>query len=174
MVDLVDAQIFRAQQDMQTLAGLHGKIDGDVAFSSFNAGTHALFVETFNYRGVKDIDLADKAGDKQVLRLFVDLSRGAVLFDFAITHHHDAIGHGQSLFLIVGDEDEGDPELTLQRFQFVLHLLAQLVIQCRKRLIEQQQTRFVDHRAGDGHALLLAAGELVRFALGKRLQLHHL
>ena len=74
----------------------------------------------------------------------------------------------------MGDEDEGDPELTLQRFQFVLHLLAQLVIQCRKRLIEQQQTRFVDHRAGDGHALLLAAGELVRFALGKRLQLHHL
>ncbi len=73
----------------------------------------------------------------------------------------------------MGDEDEGDPELTLQRFQFVLHLLAQLVIQCRKRLIEQQQTRFVDHRAGDGHALLLAAGELVRFALGKRLQLHH-
>ncbi len=60
---------------MQTLAGLHGKIDGDVAFPSFNAGAHALFVETFNYRGVKDIDLADKAGDKQVLRLFVDLSR---------------------------------------------------------------------------------------------------
>ncbi|MDU7327682.1 MAG: hypothetical protein E7L34_12355, partial [Klebsiella pneumoniae] len=26
MVDLVDAQIFRAQQDMQTLAGLHGKM----------------------------------------------------------------------------------------------------------------------------------------------------
>jgi hypothetical protein len=73
----------------------------------------------------------------------------------------------------VGDEDEGDAELTLQRFQLVLHLLAQLVIQRRKGFIEQQQARFVDHRAGDGHALLLAAGELVRFALGKRLQLHH-
>lgn len=83
MVDLIDAQIFRAQQDMQALAGLHRKIDGDVAFTPFHAGPHALFVEAFNDRGVEDIDLADKAGDEQVFWLFVDLARGAVLLNFA-------------------------------------------------------------------------------------------
>ena len=53
------------------------------------------------------------------------------------------------------DEQQTEAEADKQMVQ-TLQLLAQLVIQCRKRLIEQQQTRFVDHRAGDGHALLLA------------------
>jgi hypothetical protein len=60
---------------VQPLAGLHGKVDGDIAFAAFDAGAHALFVEAFNDRGVEDIDLADKAGDEQVFRLFVDLAR---------------------------------------------------------------------------------------------------
>ena len=73
----------------------------------------------------------------------------------------------------MGDEDEGDAKLTLQRLQLVLHLFTQLVIQRRQGLIQQQQARFVDHCPGDSHPLLLAAGELMRFALGKLLQLDH-
>ena len=142
---------------MQTLAGLHGKIDGDVAFPSFNAGAHALFVETFNYRGVKDIDLADKAGDKQVLRLFVDLSRGAVLFDFAITHHHDAIGHGQSLFLIVGHHHAGHANALKNIHHLELHAIAQLFIQRPHRFIKQQQLGPFRQAARQRDALPLAA-----------------
>jgi ABC-type dipeptide/oligopeptide/nickel transport system ATPase subunit len=48
----------------------------------------------------------------------------------------------------VSDEDEGDAELTLQRFQFVLHLLAQLVIQRKPhQLSGGQQQRVAIARA---------------------------
>ena len=41
-------------------------------------------------------------------------------------------------------------------------------------LVEQQHRRRVDDRAGERHALALAAGELVRAARGERAELHHL
>ncbi len=71
------------------------------------------------------------------------------------------------------DKHERDAELTLKRFQLVLHLLAQLVVQRGEGFIQQEQARFVDHGAGNGHTLLLTTGKLMRLALGKRLQLYH-
>ena len=70
-------------------------------------------------------------------------------------------------------KDEGDAELTLQGLKLVLHLLAQFVVQRGEGLIQQKQTRFVDHRTGDGHTLLLTTRQLMRFALSKLLQLYH-
>lgn len=98
------------------LVGFYGKIDGDVVFLFFNVGVYVLFVEMFNYCGVKDIDFVDKVGDKQVFWFFVDFLWGVVLFDFVIMYYYDVIGYGQSFFLIVGDEDEGDFEFMLQCF----------------------------------------------------------
>ncbi len=66
--------------------------------------------------------------------------------------------------LIVGDIDEGDADVLLQVDQFDLHFFAQLGVQRRQRFVEQQQARPVDQRAGDRHALALAAGKLCRHA----------
>ena len=60
----------------------------------------------------------------------------------------------------MGDEDEGDAELLLQRFQLLLHLLAQLEVERAERLVEQQHLGLVDQRAGERHALPLAARKL--------------
>ena len=63
--------------------------------------------------------------------------------------------------------DEGDADLVLQADQLELHLLAQLLVERRERLVEQQHLRALHQRAGQRHALPLAAGELVA-ACGRR------
>ncbi|MNV99268.1 hypothetical protein D3C71_1946100 [compost metagenome] len=60
----------------------------------------------------------------------------------------------------MGNENKGDPQLLLQFFQLELHLLAQFQIQRTERFVEQEHTRLIDQRAGDGHALALPAGKL--------------
>ena len=56
--------------------------------------------------------------------------------------------------------------------QLELSLLAQLFVECAQRLVEQQQLGPLGQAAGQGHALLLAARQLVRLALGKSAELH--
>ncbi|MNH29316.1 hypothetical protein D3C79_895430 [compost metagenome] len=74
----------------------------------------------------------------------------------------------------MGDEDEGDAELALQRLELELHLLAQLEIQRPQRLVQQQDARLIDEGAGDGDTLALAAGELPRLAVADAGQAHQL
>ena len=72
----------------------------------------------------------------------------------------------------MGDIDKGDVHLALQTFELQLHLLAQLQVQSTQGLIQQQDLRLVDQTAGDGHALLLAAGHLADAAALEPLQAH--
>ena len=52
------------------------------------------------------------------------------------------------------------PRLPLQREQLVAHLHAQLRVEVRQRLVEQQHLRLDREGARERDALLLAAGEL--------------
>ena len=106
------------------------------------------------------IRLADEVGDETLGRPVVDFPGRADLQDFAARHHGDAIRHRQRLFLVMGDEDEGDAGLALQPLQLDLHFLAQLVVERRQRFVEQQDLRLRRQRAGERHPLLLAAGDL--------------
>ena len=45
----------------------------------------------------------------------------------------------------------------MQPLELELHALAQLEIERTERLVEQEHVRLVDDRAGERHALLLAA-----------------
>ena len=54
------------------------------------------------------------------------------------------------------------------------HLVAQLRIERRERLIQQQHARPLHQRARQRHALTLAAGELIRHAIAEAAQLHQL
>ena len=109
---------------------------------------------------VKKVRLADEVGDEAFRRMVVDVPGRADLQDLARRHHRDAVRHRQRLFLVVGDEDEGDAGLVLQPLQLDLHLLAQLVVERGERLVEQQHLRLRRERARQRHALLLAAGDL--------------
>ena len=124
------------------------------------------------HHAVHDVGVTDEVGHKGVLGLVVDVLGGADLLHLAAVHNDDGVGHGQGLFLVVGDIDEGDVHLALQALEFQLHLLAQLEVQGAQRLVEKQDLRLIDQAAGDGHALLLAAGHLADAAALEALQAH--
>ena len=59
----------------------------------------------------------------------------------------------------MGDHDECQADLVVQVPQLDLHLLAQIGVERRQRLVEQQHLGTAHDGAGQRHALLLAAGE---------------
>ena len=126
---------------------------------------------------VEQIDVADELGDPARTRRLVELARGRDLFEPAGVHHADPVRHRHRLLLVVGDDDEGHAEAALQVHQFELRALAQLLVERGQRLVEQQHLRPARQRARQRHALLLAAGELIRLALLHAVELdqrHHL
>ena len=80
--------------------------------------------------------------------------------DVAVAHADDAPGPGGDVVFVRDHDDRlaGLVELGQQ-----LHdLVAGLRVEVAGRLVGQDDVRVVDQDAGDGHALLLAAGELHR------------
>jgi hypothetical protein len=74
----------------------------------------------------------------------------------------------------VRDVHEGDADLGLDALELQLHLAAQLEVEGAERFVQEQHLGRVDQRPGDGDALLLAAGELVRLLAGLLPQLDEL
>ena len=119
---------------------------------------------------VDDVGLADEVRHEGVLGLVVDVLRGADLLDGALVHDDDGVGHGEGLLLVVGDIDEGDAHLLLDALELDLHVLAELQVEGAQGLVQKQYLGPVDKGPGDGHPLLLAAGELVRPPVLKALE----
>ncbi len=74
--------------------------------------------------------------------------------------------------VVVGHVHGGDPELALQALQLEAHALAQLRVEVGEGFVEQEQLRLHDQRPREREALLLAAGELGRLAVGELVELH--
>ena len=108
---------------------------------------------------------AEKIRHEQIGRLLVELLWGADLLNHAVVHHRDAVADGVGLFLVVRDEDRGQPEPLLQFAQFAADLDAQLGIEVGQGFVEQQQLRLDRDGARQRDALLLPAGELRGAAL---------
>ena len=108
---------------------------------------------------------ADEARHELVGRPLIDRLRRVVLLHRAALQHHDAVGHGHGLDLIVGDEDHRGLQLLRQRLDFGAHLPAQLCIEIGKRLVEQERLRIAHDGASHRHALALAAGQFLRLAV---------
>ena len=111
---------------------------------------------------------ADEAGDEQVVRPVVELERRAHLLDDAVMHDDDLVGHGHGLDLVVGDVDHRRLEPLVQLLDLGPHGDAQLGVEVRERLVEQEHLRVAHDRAAHGDALALAARELARIALEER------
>jgi hypothetical protein len=108
---------------------------------------------------------AEEVGDEEGRGALVDLARRPHLVDPPFVHHCDPVAHAERLLLIVGDEDEGRPDLFLQRFQLHPQGAADLRVERPERLVEQQHRGPENQRPGERDALLLPARELVRPAL---------
>ena len=101
-----------------------------------------------------------KSATNSVCRLGVDLRRRADLLDDTVVHHHDPVGHGERLFLIVCHHDRRYAKPLLQRLDLVAQMHAHLGIKRRQGLIKQQQSRRCRQRTGERNPLLLATGQL--------------
>src|SRR5690606_24596141 len=107
---------------------------------------------------------ADEAGDEHVLRLLVQVTRGADLLEQTILEDRDAVAHGQSLGLVVRDVDRGDSETALQRGDLRASLHTQLGVEVRQRLVHEEHLRLADDRTAHRDTLTLTAGERLRLA----------
>ena len=155
-----DDELLRADDRVAALAG-----GEPVALASTvtPASSSTVARSPFSERTVPGIRLETpmKPATKVVVGALVDLDRPAICSIDAAVHHRDPVGHRQRLLLVVGDVDEGDPDLLLDPLELDLQALAQLQVEGAERLVEEQHLRQVDDRAGERDALLLAAGELV-------------
>jgi PAS domain S-box-containing protein len=108
---------------------------------------------------------ADEGRDEGRGRAAVDLERPALLFDPALVQHDQLVGHGHGLLLVVGDVDRGRAETLLQALDLAPHLDAQLGVEVRQRLVEEEGRRFAHDGAAHGHPLALPARQLARLAV---------
>ena len=119
----------------------------------------------FYHDSRQDIALTDEICHKPVDRFIINIFRRSHLLNLSVIHDHDLIRHGQRLFLVMSDKDKGNTHLLLDPLQFILHFLAQLQIQRRQRLVQQQHLRLVHQRSCNGDALLLSAGQQSRILI---------
>ena len=100
---------------------------------------------------------SDEAGDEEAVGTVIERVGGADLLDPPLAHADDAVGHRRRFDLVVGDEDGGHAEAPLQSPDLAAHGEAQRRVEIRQRLVEEQQLRLLDQRAGERDPLLLAA-----------------
>ena len=87
------------------------------------------------------------------------------LLDPPAVHHRDLVGDVLDDTDVVRDEQVRHTELALQLAQQVQDLRLHRHIECRGRLVADDQLRRYRQRARDRDALALAARELMRIAL---------
>jgi hypothetical protein len=97
-----------------------------------------------------------------VARIGKDILGLAALHHLAAVHHDDPIRHGRGDLEVVGDHDQSHARLALQVPQEFEDLCLNADVECRSRLIGDQNIRLQRDRHGDHHALPLSARELVR------------
>ena len=71
---------------------------------------------------------------------------------------------------VVGHQQDRDAAVPVQSPQELHHLLTGLTVQVAGWLVGQDQLGLVDQRAGYGHPLLFAAGELAGQVMGPGLE----
>lgn len=80
----------------------------------------------------------------------------------AMAQHGNTVGKAERLVLIVGNDDDPAAACLQQTADSLSGSRAQVGIEVRERLVEQDQTRLKGQRPGKRHPLLLSAGKLVR------------
>ena len=128
---------------------------------------------------VDDLDrqrhgLADEGNDKRRGGAVVKLLGRADLLDAALVQNDDAIGEFHRLVLVMSDENRGEPGFLMDFAQPAAQILSHAGVKRAERLVEQQHARLDGERAGERHALALAARKLRRIASAEPIELHQL
>ena len=108
----------------------------------------------------QEIGGAEESGDPCGGRVEVEVAWSSGGDEAAVADDGHAVGHGEGLVLVVGDVDAGDAGGALGASDFIAHLEAEFGVEVGEGLVEQEEVRVDGEGAGEGDALLLAAGEL--------------
>ncbi len=84
----------------------------------------------------------------------------------------DTVANDQGFLDRMGDEEECEADILPKRQKLFLHLAAGQGIESGKWLVHKKNTRFHRQGAGYGDALLHAARQRIRVAVGKAAQAH--
>ena len=115
------------------------------------------------------------ACDVAVLRRVVQLLRRAELRDVAVAHQQRAIGQHERVVAVMRHADDGQVRQALvQRLQFAAHRCAQVGVERRQRLVEQQHVRLDHECARQRDALLHPARQLRGQVMARIAELHEL
>ena len=123
--------------------------------------------------GLQQIVIADEFGGKPGARAGVQLNWLAALLDAPVVKQVNHVAHHQRFVLVVSDKNAGDAQRALNFFDAQLQAFAQLGINSRKRLVQQQHLGPHDQAARKGHPLLLPARKLARQRILFAAKLHH-
>ena len=118
--------------------------------------------------------LPRKEATKLLLGLVWIFMGTGILLNHALLHENDGVRDAHGLFLVIGDKDGGNFGFQLDAAHLLTHLHAEAGVQVAQRLVQKQKGRILDQRPGDGHTLLLTAGELLGLTLQKVLDLYQL
>ena len=87
--------------------------------------------------GIKEIDGAKEISHKAIERKFVDFQWCAYLHKASRIHNCHTGGQCHGFLLIMGNHNKCGAQFVLEIDQFKLSLLAELLIQCCQRFIQQ-------------------------------------
>ena len=134
---------------------------GHVAQVAHGGLHHHMAVHGPNDGGCKH-PVANELGHKAAGRAVVEGVGVVPLVQLALMHHANGVANGKGLQLVMGNKQGGGLRGFQNSADLVRQALAQVDVQVRKRLVEQQQARLGGERAGQGHTLLLTARQLMR------------
>ena len=101
----------------------------------------------------------------RMLRRIEHVVAGTAFHHFAVLDHDHVVSQCAHHRQVVADEQVGQAMFFLKLAEQGDHLFLHRAIQRRGRFVQQDQRRFQHQRPGDGDALALAAGKLVRVAM---------
>ena len=116
---------------------------------------------------------ADEAGDEHVDRPLVQLARRGDLLEHALAQHGDTVAERHRLGLVVGDVDRGRLHPAVHPQDLGAHLAAQLGVEVRQRLVEQEGVGVAHDRTPHRHSLTLATREVGGLAVEVLTELEH-
>ncbi len=114
---------------------------------------------------------ADEARHEHRGRVLVHVHRRADLLGASGVHHQHALRERHRLDLVVRDVEARGAEAPMQLLDLEAHLHAQLGVEIRKRLVEQEHRGLAHDRPTHRDTLALAARELPRRAREQRREL---
>ena len=115
----------------------------------------------------QQIGAAEELGGEAIGRPAIEFACASDCAQFAVFEDRDAVGEGQRLALVVRDVENGQVgQIRVQPGDLLDHRAADLRVERRQRLIQQEHARTDRERARDRHPLLLAAGQFARETAG--------